>query len=451
MFVFTTEKTINTMKKTTLFVIFLCASLTAWSGIDMQAHMASDEGRAAYTAYQNKQNAYYTGSYTYATLAGQTGDALFGSLNTLMGNTSKIGQSSFSYNSLRDQYIKVDRDLNQEGMIIGYYDGKQMNGAWGSGYNREHTWPQSKGANKSTPMGHDMQSVRPTNTAVNSDRGNDAYGESGGFYDPDEVTINNANYKKSNLGTYRGDCARVILYDYVVYGEAGGYKNSLCINNAQLLNKLGSSGVFESLAVLLKWHMQDPPSLTEMVRNDGAQDYQGNRNPFIDYPELAINMLKDEAGVTAYKITKNTTAQLVPNYTYTTSAGFIGYITYSNGTHPAAEDLTVTGANYTYDETLGRIIVSKANGAISITTQNGPATAIENVALPDVVCYTTGTNTFCVSNLPEQAQVELYDCAGRQIEQRNNCAPTETFAAPKGICLVRIKADGVQRTLKIAL
>ena len=34
--------------------------------------------------------------------------------------------------------------------------------------------------------------------------------------------------------------------------------------------------------------MQDPPSLTEMVRNDGAQDYQGNRNPMIDYPELAF-------------------------------------------------------------------------------------------------------------------------------------------------------------------
>lgn len=439
------------MKKIFFSVLFLCATFVAWAGIDMQAHMASDEGQAAYSDYKAKQAAYYTGSYVYTTLIGQTGDALFGSLNTLMGNTSRIGNRSFSYNTLRDNYVKVDRDLNASGKIIGYYDGKQLNGAWGSGYNREHTWPQSKGADKSTPMGHDMQSVRPTNTAVNSDRGNDAYGESSGYYDPDEVEIDNTYYKKSNLGTYRGDCARVILYDYVVYGQAGSYKNSLYLGNAQLLSKLGSNGVFESLAVLLKWHMQDPPSLTEMVRNDGAQDYQGNRNPFIDYPELAISMLKDESGVTAYNVVKNTTATVNPNYTYTTSAGFISYLTFGDGTHPAAENLTVTGGTYTYDALLGRLIVSKANGKVTITTESDPVLAVEEpIVLPDIICYTMGQNRFCVSNLPEQAQITIFDCAGRPLELRSNCATSETFAAPKGIYLVRIQANGQQRTLKIA-
>lgn len=418
----------------------------------MQAHVASDEGQAAYTDYKAKQAAYYTGSYAYATLAAQTGDALFGSLNTLMGNTSRIGGSDFSYNTLRDNYAKVDRDLNASGMIIGYYDGKQMNGAWGSGYNREHTWPQSKGANKSTPMGHDMQSVRPTNTSVNSDRGNDAYGESSGYYDPNDISISNANYKTSNLGTYRGDCARVILYDYVVYGQAGDYKNGLYLGNAQLLSKLGSKGVFESLAVLLKWHMQDPPSLTEMVRNDGAQDYQGNRNPFIDYPELAISMLKGETGVTAYEVDKSTTATVNPNYTYTTPAGFITYLTFGDGTHPEADNLTVTGCEYTYDASLGRLIVSKANGKISITTVGDPIVAVEEaVALPGIICYATGEGAFCVGNLPEQAQVAVFDCAGRQTELRHDCGTNETFAAPKGVYLVRVQADGRQRTLKIAL
>lgn len=441
------------MKKQFLSIILLLGiTIPSWAGIDMQAHVASDEGRAAYTDYQAKQAAYYTGEYVYTTLMGQTGETLFCSLNTLMGNTSRIGSSSFTYNTLRYQYVNVDKDLNATGKIIGYYDGRQMDGAWGSGYNREHTWPQSKGADKSTPMGHDMQSVRPTSTAVNSDRGNDAYGESGSYYDPDDVTINNANYKKINLGSYRGDCARVILYDYITYGQDGSCKNGLYLGNAQLFNKLGSSGVFESLAVLLKWHMQDPPSLTEMVRNDGGQTYQGNRNPFIDYPELAINLLKDESGVTAYSVNTTTTATVAPHFTWTTSAGFICYLTFADGTHPQAANLNVKGATYTYDAALGRLTISSAKSAVSIETINDPEiVAINTVPLPDVVCYTVGKNAVQIAHLPSQAHVTVFDCTGRLVEQRTAVTETETFALSNGLYLVRIQANGEQRTLKIVL
>ncbi len=35
------------------------------------------------------------------------------------------------------------------------------------------------------------------------------------------------------------------------------------------------------------WHVMDPPSLSEMDRNSYIEEVQKNRNPFIDYPELA--------------------------------------------------------------------------------------------------------------------------------------------------------------------
>jgi len=38
--------------------------------------------------------------------------------------------------------------------------------------------------------------------------------------------------------------------------------------------------------ILLKWHKSDPPSKQEMSRNDKIEKIQGNRNPFIDTPEL---------------------------------------------------------------------------------------------------------------------------------------------------------------------
>lgn len=367
----------NTIYRAAICCAVLLFSISLFADIDMQAHVGTDEAKQAYSDYLERQAAYYEDDCSYAYLHELTGDELFARINGLMGNTCKLGTSAYSYNTLRDAYVGVDRDLNIPGNIIGYYDGKTMDGTWDGGktYNREHTWPQSKGANKSIPMGHDMQSVRPTNKSVNSSRGNDAYGESGAYYDPDDVGIKNDSYRQENLGSYRGDAARVILYDYLVYGEAGGHKNKLYNGNAQLLNKLGTEGVFESVYVLLKWHMQDPPSLTEMVRNDGAQDYQGNRNPIIDYPELALQVFLDNPSIESYSVTLNGSATMWPAHQYTLSAGFIAYLTYKDGSHPAS--VSVSGAQYSYDAEMGRLTITDVVAPVQIGTVG---TAVEEIA-----------------------------------------------------------------------
>lgn len=374
-----------------LSILLAACVVSVWADIDMQAHVASDEGRAAYTSYVSKQTAYYTGNYTFAQMIEQTGNTLFGTINTLMGNTCNNG-SGFSYDKLKNNFASVDRDLNNSSNIIGYYDGSSMNGTWDSGstWNREHTWPQSKfkGSNSSgtsLPIGYDMQSVRPASTKVNSSRGNSAYGESDGYYDPNEITINNSAYKSVNNGTYRGDCARVILYDYVVYGKWGSYSNDLYKSSvdADLLTQIGtnSNSVFESLSILLKWHMQDPPSLTEMVRNDGGQDYQGNRNVFIDYPELAINMLKDQSGVTAYNVSYDMASSVTasPAYVYTTPAGFVCYLTNTSGSHPSS--VSVSGAASSYEAPLGRLTLTNVTGNVTITADGGAVIEPFNVTL----------------------------------------------------------------------
>jgi len=398
------------MKKLLLFLLFIPCSLLCFAGIDMQAHAGSDEGKAAYTTYVDKQAAYYTGDYAYDNLFSKDGNDLFGLLNTLMGSTSKIG-SGYSYDKLRSNYVKVDKDLNNSGYIIGYYDGSSFKGTWDSGktWNREHTWPQSKGADKSTPMGYDMQSVRPASTSVNSDRGNTAYGESSKYYDPDDVKISNSYYNKNNLGTYRGDAARVIIYDYVVYGQVGNYKNNLYRGNAQLLNKLGTSGVFESIDILLKWHMMDPPSLTEVVRNDGAADYQGNRNPFIDYPELAIQMLK--GSVSTYNVTTDMAETLWPNYRLTLKHGFIAYVALPDGRHP--DKVQVTGASSKYDPNTGRLTISNVNGSVTIKTDTPKEEGFEeiyNISVPEVKkVFYNGQLYIIRDNI-------WYDVTGRRVE-----------------------------------
>lgn len=46
--------------------------------------------------------------------------------------------------------------------------------------------------------------------------------------------------------------------------------------------------------LLLKWHRQDPVSDKEIKRNDAVYEVQGNRNPFIDHPELAEHIWGDK-------------------------------------------------------------------------------------------------------------------------------------------------------------
>jgi endonuclease I len=38
---------------------------------------------------------------------------------------------------------------------------------------------------------------------------------------------------------------------------------------------------------LLRWHAEDPVSEQELQRNERIFRLQGNRNPFIDHPDLA--------------------------------------------------------------------------------------------------------------------------------------------------------------------
>jgi hypothetical protein len=50
------------------------------------------------------------------------------------------------------------------------------------------------------------------------------------------------------------------------------------------------------LAMLLKWHRQDPVSQKEVDRNNAIQKTQGNRNPFIDYPYLVEYIWGEQSG-----------------------------------------------------------------------------------------------------------------------------------------------------------
>ncbi len=74
----------------------------------------------------------------------------------------------------------------------------------------------------------------------------------------------------------KGDVARALLYFLVRYNDRdirdGVDYRDFWVNR---------------VALFLEWNLQDPPDAAERRRNGLIENYQGNRNPFVDDPRLA--------------------------------------------------------------------------------------------------------------------------------------------------------------------
>ena len=234
---------------------------------------------------------YYTGDYTIDTLLTQSGEALLQNLRTLMKNTH---HTQTTYSQCRDYSVITDCE-NGDGETINLlytsyvatmadYINNTSNGGW----NREHVWPKSLGGFSETGAGADLHHIRPTDKSVNSKRGNEKYGiPTNGQAVTGTATVAGAvggysdNQYFEPLDNTKGDVARICLYVYVRYG--GDLPKCNAITN-----------VFQSVDVLLQWHLEDPVDTWEMGRNEVVYGIQGNRNVFIDYPELAWLLFGEE-------------------------------------------------------------------------------------------------------------------------------------------------------------
>lgn len=138
----------------------------------------------------------------------------------------------------------------------------------GFNMNIEHTWPQSLGA-KVMPAVSDLNHLYMTTKETNSQRGNLPFCEV-------EVIDWEHGGSKKGIDQFSQDCfepqdlhkgnvARALFYFAVRYGY--------------FLDD-------EQERVARKWHQQDPVDQHDRERNQMVFEIQGNRNPFIDHPEL---------------------------------------------------------------------------------------------------------------------------------------------------------------------
>lgn len=187
------------------------------------------------------------------------------------------------------------------------------------GYNREHVVPQSL-FHEAAPQKSDRHHLFLADGLVNNLRSSYPFGETNvttafsGYSNGDKALGKLGTASSGYSGTvyepadeYKGDIARAVLYMAVRYATSdvcrkyGGSANSYPVtawSNAMFSGNLSTNyGLSNNaIAVFLKWHRADPVSAKEVARNNGVEKKQGNRNPFIDLPDLVEYLWGNHAG-----------------------------------------------------------------------------------------------------------------------------------------------------------
>lgn len=202
------------------------------------------------------------------------GDELFDDLNRLLTkNHHSLGYKE----ARRHLYGRIDR--RPDGGLYYLYSGEGPKNEEEvkdparhklGNYNCEHVVPQSWFNKKSTPKS-DLHHLFTEEVQCNGSRGNYPLEETEGEVLPQCGIVDHGESFEPNAG--KGEVARATLYFITRYpGEVG---NSNHESQA------------EDIQQLLKWHREYPVTDYERHRNDTIEEVQGNRNPYIDYPELA--------------------------------------------------------------------------------------------------------------------------------------------------------------------
>jgi len=233
----------------------------------------------------------------YSSLDGKADTELRQAIQDIIADPSVVRAQT--YNDVIDILKEADQNpanSNQVWLVyseegrpkLDFQTTSDNNGKW----NREHTFPRSRAGYQSIEedevadgidtfwvtsadsLRHgnsDAHALRAADGQENGVRNNQHYGEYTG--------------PAGTLGSFRGDVARSVLYLEIRY-------NGLEIVNGfpEIVGQLGD------LATLLEWHRNDPPDDFEMNRNNVVYDWQRNRNPFIDYPDMVEYLWGDQIG-----------------------------------------------------------------------------------------------------------------------------------------------------------
>ena len=165
---------------------------------------------------------------------------------------------------------------------------------YAGGWTREHVFPQSHARMdvRRPGAGTDLHNIFAADASVNSARNDKDFDDCDG---PDSRAVVDSSPAAGRDGRLlcrataecwepsdaaKGAVARALMYTACMYAAPLGLK----IVDGR---SAPGSGAVGRLSAVLRGHRAVPPTARERARNDAVERLQGNRNPFVDEPELA--------------------------------------------------------------------------------------------------------------------------------------------------------------------
>jgi len=288
------NKTYSCIYKKIAVLIFISAFISVSYSQKIEIKKISEENELFKSPSSIELTDYYQNAYKLSGIP----------LRAALQNIIK-GHTVISYDALYNAYIYTDSKPNGKVWDM-YSDIPGGTSAYeythitnkcgnysqeGDCYNREHSWPQSW-FNETNPARTDIFHIYPTDGYVNGKRGNYPFGE---VSSPNWTSTNGSKVGSCSfpgysstvfepIDAYKGDLARSSMYMSVrYYTQDGGWSSSGGTNKSDLLPWYAN--------LLYSWHIKDSVSTKESNRNNVIyNNYQHNRNPFIDHPEFAAEI-----------------------------------------------------------------------------------------------------------------------------------------------------------------
>jgi len=184
-------------------------------------------------------------------------------------------------------------DRNAEGYFIDRYSAESewemstTQGAAGSGMNIEHSFPKSWWGGSSNQAYKDLYNLMPCKSKINSTKSNYPMGtvvsgdKGNGWTKVGKGSDSKWYWEPAD--PWKGDFARGYMYMATTYQNFNWSGSSAL----QILQQ-GTYPTLQKWAytLFIKWAKADMPDATEIKRNEEVYKIQGNRNPYVDFPNL---------------------------------------------------------------------------------------------------------------------------------------------------------------------
>lgn len=222
----------------------------------------------------------------YDALKDKKGAELKTAVHNIIKNANVLDYGS-GYGSTWWGFYSTDND---NGYVIDRYSNNRVKfvsrGAVASGMNIEHSFPKSWWGGSKNQAYKDLYNLMPSDSKANSSKSNYGMGiVTEVSYENDCIKVGDGDqgFKVWQPSTeWQGDFSRGYMY------MATAYQNFTWTGEGLKSLEKGDYPTLKPWAykLYIKWCKADPVSQTEIDRNEAVYKIQGNRNPFVDFPNL---------------------------------------------------------------------------------------------------------------------------------------------------------------------